>query len=443
MLPCIVCHLTDKNGNILNPLSPGSITYIEQEPSMQHLQVETDSSLSACKNMNMLSVCIHGYITIFVDGKKFSPPISFCIIRKLILFIPQNASIYFITTDFNCHAIPTFCHDKHTIKNVEIFVEVTSSTFSCKSTLFKIPSTELSSNTMKPTLLYAEKVLDSICFKGDTMVTYNRLLQAEVCYYIALSNGEKNEYTNKDLLPEYHASGIFSPKNVSYYNLYVNGMLQPKSNYTIWKDFLKFNTTDIAPKNVFIVIEFITIKDSHGEILPAEVDYYVTLSNGSKRTFTDSDALPIYSNKGIVAPNEVSYFNFYINGVLQPKTNYTITKGQLELVSADLPPDGTFLILESVLLKTTNYKLFQAELEQYNALTNGGNTYTNNDELKMYGSFGITTPQNASYQNLMINSVLQPPINYSVQKGFISLQTEDTPLENSPLTLQSISFLLP
>lgn len=441
MLPCIVCHLTDKNGNILNPLLAGSITYIEQKTSKQQVPVKMNSNPNNSQNINMLSVCIQGYITIFVDGKKFSPPIFFCIIRNLIP--PKNSSMYFITTDFHCHAIPTFCSNKQTIRKFEVFVEVSFSTLCCKSTLFKLPSTELASSTMKPTLIYAEKMFDSISFKGDTIVTYDRLFHAEVCYYIALSNGKKNEYTNKDSLPEYHGSGIFSPKNVSYYNLFVNGMLQPKSNYTIRDGLLEFNTNDIPAENVSIVIEFITIKDTDGEILPAEVDYYVTLSNGSKRIFNDVDALPIYSNKGILAPKDVSCFNFYINGVLQPKINYTIKKGQLELISEDLPPDSTILILESILLKTNSSKLFQAELEQYNALSNSGKTYTDNDELKMYGNFGIPDPKNASYQNLLVNSVLQPPINYSVQKGSISLQTEDTPLVNAPLTLQSVSFLEP
>lgn len=441
MLPCIVCHLTDKNGNILNPCSPGSLTYIEQNPPKQQFPVKTNSNPNNSQNINMLSICIQGYITVFIDGKKFSPPIFFCIIRNLIP--PKNSSIYFITTDFHCHAIPTFCSNKHTIRKFEVFVEVSFSTLCCKTTLFKLPSTELASSTMKPTLIYAEKMFDSICFKGNTIVTYDRLLHAEVCYYIALSNGKNNEYTNQDSLPEYHGSGIFSPENVSYYNLFVNGMLQTKSNYTIWDGFLKFNTIDIPPENVFIVMEFITLKDSDDEILPAKVDYYVTLSNGSKRIFTDVDALPIYSNKGILDPKEVSYFNLYINGVLQPKINYIIKKGQLELVSEDLPPDGAFLILESILLKTASCKLFQAELEQYNALSNSDKTYTDDDELKMYGNFGIPDPKNTSYQNLLVNSVLQPPINYSVQKGSISLQTEDTPLENAPLTLQSVFFLLP
>jgi len=115
----------------------------------------------------------------------------------------------------------------------------------------------------------------------------------------------------------------------------------------------------------------------------------------------------------------------------------------LELVSADLPLDETLLVLESIFLKTACYNTLHAELEQYNALSNGGKIYSDYDELKMYSNLGIPAPQNTSYQKLLINGVIQPPINYSVQKGLICLNTEDAPLENAPLTLQSISFLLP
>ena len=342
MSPGTVCYLTDKNGTILNPLSPGSINYIEQKSSKQYIPAKTNTRLSNCQNLKTLTVCIQGYLTIFMDGMKFTSPVLFCIIRDFILSVPKNASVSFATTDFHCRAIPTFCSDKHTIENVKIFVEVSASALSSKSnSLFMLPATNLTSSASRPTLFYAEKVIDSCCFKGDTIVTFDRILKAETSYYIALSSGDKKEYTNQDSLPEYHGSGIPAPETVSYYNLFVNGMVQPKSNYTILKGCLTFSTIDSPPKGVFIVIEFITYKSYYDEILPAEVDYYVTQSKGNKRIFTNTDALPIYSSKGIPAPEAVSYFDFYINGVLQPKTNYIIKQGQLELVSADLPLDET------------------------------------------------------------------------------------------------------
>lgn len=441
MLPCIFCHLTDKNGNILEPSIPGSISYNFCISPFKNFSLEENSYANNCQNLIMLSVSIQGYITIFINGKKSSTPIFFCIIRNVILNLPKNSSITFITTNFQCHAKPILSSVKHNIKKVEVFVEVSFSVLSSKDTVFMICEPELCSSTMQPPLFHAEKVFDLRCFKGDTIVTFDRVLKSEVCNYITLSNGEKREYTNQDALTEYHSCGILPPEMVSYYNVFVNGVLQPHSNYTISEGSIKFDTEDVPPKDAFIIIEFITSRDSNNEVIPADIKYYVALSNDNKKLFTDADALLEYGDKGIPSPNEVSYLNFYINGVIQPKANYTIKKGELRLISTDLPPDSSFLVLESIILKPYNGQLFQADLEQYNALSYGSKKYTNYNELKEYGSYGIPDPENTSYQHLFINGLLQPPINYRVEEGLISLETEDAPIINAPVILQSISFL--
>lgn len=440
MFPDTVCYLTDEYGNILNPLSPGSIHYIEQKSTDRYLTAEKTHCLSSRKT---LTVWIQGYLTIFADGMKSTSPIPFCIIRDLILTVPKNASVSFATTDFHCRAIPMFRCDDHIIENVKIFVEVSASAISSQSnSLFMLPPAKSALGESNPTLFYAEKVIDACRFKGNTIVTSNQILKAETSYYIALSSGDKKDYTDQDSLPDYRGCEIPAPETVSYYNLFVNGMVQPRTNYTIRKGCLTFNTKDSPSKDVLIILEFITYKNKDG-VLPAEVDYYVTRSKGNQRIFRNTDALPIYGSKGIPDPEAVSYYEFYINGVLQPKTNYMIKQGQLELVSADLPQEESFLVLESVTLKTSDHQTLHAKLEHYNALSNSGKIYTDYDELKMYSSLGIPAPQSTSYQKLLINSVLQPPVNYTVQKGLIRLITEDAPIENAPLTLQSITFLLP
>jgi hypothetical protein len=63
------------------------------------------------------------------------------------------------------------------------------------------------------------------------------LLKAQIYQYNALSDGKKRIYTNQDELKEYGDMGILSPDATSYYNLFVNGVLQPKTNYKIKKDF--------------------------------------------------------------------------------------------------------------------------------------------------------------------------------------------------------------
>ncbi|NMA67036.1 MAG: DUF4183 domain-containing protein [Clostridiaceae bacterium] len=63
------------------------------------------------------------------------------------------------------------------------------------------------------------------------------------------------------------------------------------------------------------------------------------------------------------------------------------------------------------------------------------------DEIKMYGNQGILDPTNTSYYNLFINAVIQPPANYTVQEGLLTLNSEVPPLKGSPISLQFISLL--
>ncbi|MCM3770800.1 MULTISPECIES: DUF4183 domain-containing protein [Priestia] len=50
-------------------------------------------------------------------------------------------------------------------------------------------------------------------------------------------------------------------------------------------------------------------------------------------------------------------------------------------------------------------------------------------------------PENYLYSNLFINGVLQPSSNYSVKKGILITNTEDIPLEKSPVILQMIKVI--
>ena len=324
MLPRTACYLTDKEGNILNPFSPGSIKYVIQNATKQSIRAKTNICLPSSHCQKILIVCIQGYITLFEDGIKSSSPVLFSICGEIRLSVPEAASVFFETKGFHCNVIPTDYNNRHTAENPKIHVSVSTCALSISRSLFMLPAAQLCSNESNPTLFYADKVLDSCCFHGDTIASFNRLLKAETSYYIALSSGDKKEYTDEDSLSEYHGSRIPAPETVSYYDLFVNGMVQPKATYTIRKGRLIFRTLDTPPKGVFIVLEFVTYKAPNGDLLPAEVDYYVTQAKGDKRSFANEDALPCYSSNGISAPGSASYFNLYINGVLQPKTNYMI-----------------------------------------------------------------------------------------------------------------------
>ena len=86
------------------------------------------------------------------------------------------------------------------------------------------------------------------------------------------------------------------------------------------------------------------------EKLPASVRIYefYAISNGNRKRFTDQDAVEGYNQHGILPPQEVSYINLFINGVLQPEMNYVVRRGELELKTEDAPVKGALIILQMV-----------------------------------------------------------------------------------------------
>jgi len=96
----------------------------------------------------------------------------------------------------------------------------------------------------------------------NTLNYEENLLKADVYQYNALSNGKKRIFTNEDELTQYGNRGILDPTKVSYFNLFINGALQPKINYEIKKGLLTLKTPDIPLDGVYIIIVFVTFADS-------------------------------------------------------------------------------------------------------------------------------------------------------------------------------------
>ncbi len=174
-------------------------------------------------------------------------------------------------------------------------------------------------------------------------------------------------------------------------------------------------------------------------VLKAENYQYNTASDGIKKEFTDDDLLP-YTGHGIPDPNDVSFFNLFINGVLQPEPVFSVKPGLLILKTTDTPQDGVPITLEYLIIKNKNGQLLKAEVYQYNTLANGGKVFTNADELTMYSNKGILDPNKNSYQSLFVNGVLQPSINYVVKEGMLILDVECTPEKEIPITIEFISL---
>ncbi|MEH7373291.1 DUF4183 domain-containing protein, partial [Priestia megaterium] len=75
--------------------------------------------------------------------------------------------------------------------------------------------------------------------------------------YFTFSDGQRLEYLNSDGVPQYGDAKILSPNKVSYINLFINGILQPQSTYTVEEG--KLTLEESPSKDVPITLQFIII----------------------------------------------------------------------------------------------------------------------------------------------------------------------------------------
>jgi len=439
-----VCYLTDDTGKRLDPCMANSIQY----------SVISCQRLYKCKKLYQkeivylyhVTVLVKGYITVNINNVQVSSPIPFSETQTLSLYAPCCNRFIFTVEKFNCHVIPVF-GDGVTTWKLNIAITIDSIARAEGEIEIIVPvlyhrhpdKNELIANyNLNKMWLDVYQVYDRAAFTSVINIPYTKtLIKADVYQYNAYSHVSKI-YTNADEIPEYGNKGILDPNSVSYLNLFINGVMQSQINYTVTAGMLTLNTSDISIDMAPVLIRFITLKDKNGNLLKGEIYQYNTVSNGIKREFTNADELTMYGNEGILNPNDVSFYNVYINGVLQPKTNYDLTEGLLVLKTLDVPLAGAPIIVEFVTVKDLSGRLLMAMLSQYNTLAASKMIYTNQDELMEYGHEGIPNPEITSYQNLNINGVIQPSVNYTVSAGLLTLNTVDTSINGAPIYLQSV-----
>lgn len=445
-LPRVVCYLTDKNGNILDPYARNSIIYTEiSSKNRLHEQVELPSGQYI--TLYKIIVLIKGFITVSIDDTFKSSPIPFKALKQFYLYAPKGTNLSLRTSKFNCFAIPIYTKNE-TINQAKIILNISTIVDAEAEVNLVIPAIDTftiskENETCIPALktrLNVTKIFDSCLFHNKTIIFYKMIpIKAEVYQYNALSDGIKKTYTDEDELTQYGHRGILAPDEVSYFNLFINGVLQPSVNYKLEKGLLLLETENVPPKGSPIIALFITFRDKKDYLIKVETYQYNTASDGLKKIYTNDDEITMYGAQGILDPNKVSYLNLFINGVLQPKTNYVVKKGLLMLTTVDVPQKDVPIILQFLMIKGTYDQLLKVETYQYNTLADGKKVYTNKDELTIYGDKGILDPEQTSYQNLYVNGVIQPPINYLVQIGTLVLETEDLPLDRAPIYLQNVT----
>ncbi|KMP28127.1 DUF4183 domain-containing protein [Bacillus wiedmannii] len=86
-----------------------------------------------------------------------------------------------------------------------------------------------------------------------------------------------------------------------------------------------------------------------GPITTTNLLFY-TFSDGEKLIYTDSDGIAQYGTTHILPPDEVSYINLFINGILQPQPLYQVSNGQLTLLDNQPPTQGSSIILQFIII---------------------------------------------------------------------------------------------
>ncbi|MED3316175.1 DUF4183 domain-containing protein [Bacillus wiedmannii] len=86
-----------------------------------------------------------------------------------------------------------------------------------------------------------------------------------------------------------------------------------------------------------------------GPITTTNLLFY-TFSDGEKLIYTDSDGIAQYGTTHILPPDEVSYINLFINGILQPQPLYLVSNGQLTLLDNQPPTQGSSIILQFIII---------------------------------------------------------------------------------------------
>ena len=438
--PLVFCHLTDQSGNIIRPCQPGAIVFTEMSCPRHRARITVRSPAGEAVTKQLITVAVKGFVAVCSDAGILSMPIPFCIIKYLFLCAPDSCGLHFSLKRFSCCAIPVFSEESRQADHIKITIHIDATVHAKAKTRLLVPTLDDSNAVCGKICISADRIFDSVrfCCKARMLHT-NLLRRAEVYQYNAISNGQQRVYTNADECTAYGNRGLLSPDDVSCYNLFINGMLQPKANYLLSAGRLALKTADLPLRGQAVMVTYVTFINLNNEIQPVKSLLYSAVADGCKRVFTNADALTEYDSAKIPDPRQVSYFNLYVNGVLQPKTNYTVEKGRLTLNTADIPMRGQLVTLEALIIKTPCGGVFKVKTYQYNAYSRAEKIFTDQDGIREYGDAKIISPRYSTYQNLFVNSVIQPQISYSVEEGCLRLNTADAPIKCAPVSLQYIN----
>lgn len=212
-----------------------------------------------------------------MDQYKYNTiPIIFICKSNCECFISSGVFKDPITKSFRCFQTPIFrlvkLDEEEKIITLELLQPQNSSGdisfFPCKKGVCKFFSS-ISINKFIKTGIYIKvnlncfcgiECLQPVCAKYGVIkgiIDNPHTIGVESFEYIAISDDNKKVYYNSDGIEGFNI--IPDPLTISYSNLFINGMLQPSSFYTVTEGSLTLNTQDTPISESFIILQCIKI----------------------------------------------------------------------------------------------------------------------------------------------------------------------------------------
>ncbi len=157
-------------------------------------------------------------------------------------------------------------------------------------------------------------------------------------------------------------TGIYNDNN-NYIEFTTNlfKIIKVKDNY-LKAELLQLQSNNIIRTNLLVNIDIDTICgfkcleamcikegkpiSNNGNQIKVTTREYITFSDGVKKIYLDSDGYNDFNK--ILNPQNYSYANLFINGVLQPTSFYIVEEGKLELLTDSSPLINSTIILQMI-----------------------------------------------------------------------------------------------
>jgi len=81
----------------------------------------------------------------------------------------------------------------------------------------------------------------------------------DVIEFYAISDGRSRIYKENDGVKGIGKQIILDPKKVSYMNLFINGVLQPKESYEVGRGVIKLKTVDVPIKGAPVILQMLIV----------------------------------------------------------------------------------------------------------------------------------------------------------------------------------------